>query len=164
MRRERNMATYYVKNNHTASIQARAIVKDGDTEKEVSKVFPMFRQDRQTGQLISNGYTSIDSDTYDILLEKSAVFKAYIKDGKLVKYDEAPEDALTEAQRVAKLTTDLTSANVTVSALTAQVATLTVEVADLTTELEAAKAQVTTITAEKATLESELAILKSKTE
>jgi len=69
---------------------------------ERSVVFPTYLKDAATGQVIETGFTELDSDTYNRLLEEVPLFAAALKRGALVKYDEAPPEALKDSQLLEK--------------------------------------------------------------
>jgi hypothetical protein len=69
---------------------------------ERSVVFPTYRKDSATGQVIETGFTEIDQDTYNRLLEEVPLLAAALKRGSLIKYDEAPPEALKDSQLLEK--------------------------------------------------------------
>lgn len=93
----------WIKNNHVAGIRARYVSKVGEKETEGTVTFARESTNRISGQVESRGYTCISESVYDALMETSKIFKDFVEQKKLVRYDEAPEDALTDAEHIAML-------------------------------------------------------------
>jgi hypothetical protein len=69
---------------------------------ESSVVFPTYLKDSATGQVIETGFTELDSEIYNRLLEEVKLFADALKRGALIKYDEAPPESLKDSQLLEK--------------------------------------------------------------
>jgi len=93
----------WIKNNHAASIRAKYVTKVGENEVTNEVTFARESTNRISGQVESRGYTCITESVYDALMESSRIFKDFVEQKKLVRFNEAPEDALTDAEHIAML-------------------------------------------------------------
>lgn len=160
--------TVWIKNNTTASVRVKATritnKKTGETEEVVVDLL-REKVDRATGQVTERGYTAVSSEDYDALIEGSKIFKAYVDKKDFVVYDEAPEDAYSDAQRIAMLETKIselqaTSANAVATA--EALATAKEEIAALGEELDAAKAELQEAVAAKEGIANEFEAYKKQ--
>lgn len=99
-------AYVWVKNNDNTSflVKANKKAKDGTVEGEVTATFRRQSTDRQTGAVISNGYTRILKDEYDVLYAESKLFKSMVDKGALTVFESEPDEASSPIERVAALT------------------------------------------------------------
>jgi hypothetical protein len=99
------MSQVYIKNVQGVTVRFPVKMEDPDTGEPVEKVFEFSREktDRFTGVLQDNGYTVVESEEFDALYENSKVFKEKVDSGKLIRFEKAPDDALTSDQLVQKL-------------------------------------------------------------
>jgi hypothetical protein len=75
-------------------------------KKLFTKTFATHSKDPSTGRVVSTGYTAIEEDDYKKLLTSCKLFAASVKNGTLVKYGEAPADALLDTQLLEKLSAE----------------------------------------------------------
>jgi len=150
--------TVWVKSNHNGDFKARASVGEDEVVEQI------FRMERiEHGVVKSSGYTEVRKDTYDALIKGSKIFAEYVKDKTVIVYDEAPDDAISPAQKIASLFNQLSAANAKIAELKASGgsdeetvdqlnaankanAALTAEVDNLTAQLKAATDTVATLT------------------
>lgn len=107
----------FIKNNRQylttlSAVQDVTGVKD-DTGRAITvrktvltKAFPVFIKAPDTGSIMHTGYTAITEDEYQQLVKGSKFFRDYIKSGVFVKYEDAPVDALLDAQLIDRLQND----------------------------------------------------------
>jgi hypothetical protein len=98
---------------------ADALTTLNDVEQSV--VFPTYRKDSATGQVIETGFTELDQDMYNRLLDGSPLLADALKRGLLIKYDEAPPEALKDSQLLEKARAEAESLRQRISELEAAV-------------------------------------------
>jgi hypothetical protein len=85
------------------------VVKDNSgTEVEVvthlfTKVFSSFTKDPTTGIVQRTGYTSISEEEFEALSGSCKLFRKALQSGRLVRFKDAPADALLDSQIIDKL-------------------------------------------------------------
>ena len=102
----------YVKNIGQYKLAFSAVstteVTDAAGRKSVVKVptftrtFGVFSKDPATGQVLHTGFTPIEDKEYQELFKTSKPFLSAITNGALIKYDEAPPEALLDSQLLDK--------------------------------------------------------------
>lgn len=91
----------WIQNGHTSGITIHASNKDGN--ETIVKTFNISKTDKYTNRVVDTGYTKITAEEHEALLAGSKLYKKFLEDGRLVKYDEAPVDALNPAAQLVKL-------------------------------------------------------------
>lgn len=91
----------WIQNAHTSGITIHASNKDGN--ETLVKTFNISKTDKYTNRVVDTGYTKITAEEHEALLAGSKLYKKFLEDGRLVKYDEAPVDALNPAAQLVKL-------------------------------------------------------------
>lgn len=91
----------WIQNGHTSGITIHASNKDGN--ETLVKTFNVSKTDKYTNRVVDTGYTKITAEEHEALLAGSKLYKKFLEDGRLVKYDEAPVDALNPAAQLVKL-------------------------------------------------------------
>jgi len=108
----KNDESVFIKNNRQYQsnfvVKTTKLVDDGEGNKtkraviKFTKSFEPLRTDPVTGNVLTTGYTEVSKSEFEDL-KKLRVFAEYIKKGSFVCYDEAPADALLDAQLVNSL-------------------------------------------------------------
>lgn len=87
----------FIRNTSPYTVTYPLISKTDEGEVIQSNVSFPCKQVDVAGMVIHTGFTEIDEETYNKLLELK-LFQTAIKNGVLVKYDEAPPEALKDSQ------------------------------------------------------------------
>lgn len=69
----------------------------------LTKTFSIRREDSATGRLLSTGFTMLSEAEYKSLEKDCKFFVSDIKSGNLVKFDEAPQEALLDTELISSL-------------------------------------------------------------
>lgn len=160
----------YVKNVGQYKLAYSAVstteVNDEAGRKTVVKVptftrsFGVFTKDPATGQILHTGFTPIEDKEYEELFKTSKPFLSAITKGTLVKYDEAPPEALLDSQLIDKANSEVSTLREEISKLNRIIAagggkTVAKQVVALTEENEALKAELAELKAVKTDTASE---------
>jgi hypothetical protein len=102
--------TVWIQNNHHGDIKVVARVPDEANPvmfRTYERIFQRYKTDQITGRMEHSGYTEIPAEEFDIFCLHSSLFKRFLADKKLTRYDEAPLGASSPAEQVARLTAEL---------------------------------------------------------
>jgi hypothetical protein len=104
----KEMKTVWVQNTHSGDIKVVARVPgEGAMFSTRSRVFSRFKTDQLTGRVEHSGYTEIPEEEFNILYRHSSLFKRFITDKKLVRFDEPPLSASTPSEQIIRLSAEM---------------------------------------------------------
>jgi len=145
----------WIKNNLNQGVRAIVQLKTDDGSKRELKIeFSRLRTDKDSGRLMSNGYTRITDEEYDQLMDGSKIFKSFIDKKSFVKYDLPPADAFTDAQRIMQLEADKGALQAQIDAFASDKASLQAQVASYAMQLRDLQAQVDAAASDKTSVDS----------
>ena len=139
---------YWIKNNHVASVKLRYSYKVGENTVEGDVVLAREATNRISGQVESRGYTPLTEPIYKALIESSGIFKDFLEAGKFIKYDDAPEDAYSDAERLVMLETRNAELEGLLGGFQAEVDQRQKDLEAITAERDKAKSDLEALTAE----------------
>ena len=118
----------FVKNNSQYKASYTGVMKSkGDTGVAVSTqftaTFGVFAKESATGMVTSTGFTEIEEEQYQALLESSKLFAMAVKNGNIVLYKDPPPEALTDSRLLAKAEAEVLTLKRRVAELEAQITT-----------------------------------------
>lgn len=88
----------WVQNSYRSGIEI--IIRDEEKHTSRRYSFVPVSIDRMSGRTITDGFTVMDKEDFDLLKEKSAAFNSCIKGGKLIVYDTMPASAMSSVDRI----------------------------------------------------------------
>jgi hypothetical protein len=147
--------TVWIQNNHSGDILIRAKTEAEGTGRIniTERLFGCYRIDRMTGQVRHSGYTELAGAEYTFLREHSPLFKKFLDEARLTKYDTAPPGAVNAAEQLillraenAQLKKELDAAK---KAGGGDVTGLTGEIEALRAELDTVMQELDAVTAER---------------
>jgi hypothetical protein len=105
----------------TVKVEDRSTGRKVDVKKVVfTKTFAVPTRDKDTGAVISTGFTPLDEAEYKLLLSSCPMFAKAVKAGRLVMYADAPVEALLDSQLLDRANAATTKANARVKELEKQ--------------------------------------------
>ena len=118
----------FVKNNSQYKASYTGVMKSkGDTGVAVSTqftaTFGVFAKESATGMVTSTGFTEIEEEQYQALLESSKLFAMAVKNGTMVMHKDPPPEALTDSRLLAKAEAEVLTLRKRVADLEAQLTT-----------------------------------------
>ena len=88
----------WVQNSYRSGIEI--IIRDEEKHTSRRYSFVPVSVDRMSGRTITDGFTVMDKEDFDLLKEKSAAFNSCIESGKLIVYDTMPASAMSSVDRI----------------------------------------------------------------
>lgn len=88
----------WVQNSYRSGIEI--IIRDEERHTSKKYSFVPVSIDRMSGRTITDGFTVMDKEDFDLLKEKSAAFKSCIESGKLIVYNTMPASAMSSVDRI----------------------------------------------------------------
>ena len=88
----------WIQNAYRSGIEI--IIRDDERHTSKKYSFVAVTIDRMTGRTITDGFTVMDKEDYDLLKAKSAAFNSCIESGKLIVYDSMPASAMSSVDRI----------------------------------------------------------------
>jgi hypothetical protein len=165
---EGDTAVVWVQNTLDRGVKVRARIPNKEDPNQIvtiERVFPRFETDKLTGRVITSGYTELPESEFTQLQKYSGIFKKFLIDKKLIKYDKVPAGATTPAEQVVSLRSEI--AKLKADLAEAEKKTESGRVKELEAVIEAQKKKFDALTREykeletrNAELEGELAALK----
>jgi len=100
-----NSKTVWVRNTGSTSITVKAPREDGSV---LTKTFAREKVNRITQEIESRGYTSVTRGELEELVRSSKILTSFIDNKTLIVYENAPEEAFSDAERIVILETKIT--------------------------------------------------------
>lgn len=101
------MGTKFIHNTDDATIICKVATEDERIAgQEKTFVFRNRKVDRDSNTVVSNGYTEITDEEYELLSSSSKTFQAYAGMGRLTVVDSLPMDSMTPEQLTIALKTE----------------------------------------------------------
>lgn len=88
----------WVQNSYRSGIEI--IIRDEERHTSKRYSFAAVSIDRMSGRTITDGFTVMDKEDFDLLKEKSAAFNSCIESGKLIVYHTMPASAMSSVDRI----------------------------------------------------------------
>ena len=109
MAQEKTVEMLYVKNTGSSAIRVPNIKVGMEGKKDILKTFTFdYERFDRMGVQISSGYTPINSEELKMVKAQSKIMESFIDNKTLVVSEGIPDEALSEAARIAKLETIVT--------------------------------------------------------
>jgi hypothetical protein len=110
----------WIQNSYRSGIEI--IIRDEEKHTSKRYSFVPVSVDRMSGRTITDGFTVMDKEDFDLLKEKSAAFNSCIKSGKLIVYDTMPASAMSSVDRILMLQEENRALKAKVTELEAELA------------------------------------------
>lgn len=110
----------WIQNSYRSGIEI--IIRDEERHTSKRYSFVAVSIDRMSGRTITDGFTVMDKEDFDLLKEKSAAFNSCIKSGKLIVYDTMPASAMSSVDRILLLQEENRALKAKVTELEAELA------------------------------------------
>ena len=110
----------WIQNSYRSGIEI--IIRDEERHTSKRYSFVAVSIDRMSGRTITDGFTVMDKEDFDLLKEKSAAFNSCIESGKLIVYDTMPASAMSSVDRILLLQEENRALKAKVTELEAELA------------------------------------------